>query len=128
MDNVSQEVKKTILLIEDDPLLVKMYQTKFENEGYQVLVATDGEEGLKAVIEGKADLIILDLMMPKISGIELLTRLQSGKAAKVMPVLVLTNLTQEEEKSKLMALGVKEYLIKANYTPTQVVDIIRKYI
>ena len=117
-----------ILLVEDDPLLVKMYKAKFTNEGYGVIGALDGEAGLNLALKGGIDIIILDVMMPKLSGIDLLARLRQDDRGKDIPVLMLTNLTQEEEAKKALSLGAKEYLIKANLTPSQVVEKVRKYI
>lgn len=129
--NVPQTVgdsgKTTILLVEDDPFLVKMYKEKFEIEGFNVLVAEDGVEGLKLATQGNIDIIILDILIPKLSGIDLLTRLKNNPKAVNVPILVLTNLTQKEEEVKLLP-GVKEYLVKSDYTPSQVVEKIRMYL
>jgi DNA-binding response OmpR family regulator len=120
--------KKTILLIEDDTFLVKMYKSKFENEGFKALIAFDGEEGLKVALSEKIDMLILDLMLPKLSGYDLLSRLRGEEKGKNMPVIVLTNLSKEEEEKGLYDLGVKEYLVKADLTPTQLVEKIRNYL
>ena len=76
--------KKTILLIEDDTFLVKMYKSKFENEGFIALVAIDGEEGLKLALSENIDILVLDLMLPKLSGHDLLTRLRKDEKGKDM--------------------------------------------
>lgn len=120
--------QKTILIVEDDPLLVKMYSTKFGKEGFSVLTAQDGEEGLQMALNNKADFIILDVMMPKLSGIDLLTKLRSDPAHTQVPVIVLTNLTQKEEALKVQNLNVKEYLVKANFTPSEVVNKVKQYL
>ena len=120
--------QKTILLVEDDPLLVKMYTTKFKVEGYNLISARDGEEGLKLALQGNADLIMLDIMMPKLSGIDLLTKLKQAPKEKHIPILILSNLTQEEEVQKALSLGASEYIVKANLTPAQVVAKVKKYI
>ncbi len=120
--------KPTVLLVEDDPLLTKMYKSKFESEGFIFLTANDGVEGLEKAQKEKIDIIILDLMMPKMSGIDLLSNLRSGSKGKNIPVIVLTNLTQVEEKQQALDLGVKEYLVKANQTPGQIVEKIKMYL
>jgi DNA-binding response OmpR family regulator len=120
--------KKTILLIEDDTFLVKMYKSKFENEGFIALVAIDGEEGLKLALSEKIDMLVLDLMLPKLSGHDLLLRLREDEKGRDMPVIVLTNLSKEDESKGLYELGVKEYLVKADLTPTQLVEKIRTYL
>lgn len=120
--------QKTILIVEDDPLLVKMYSTKFGKEGFNVLTAQDGEEGLETALNNQADFMILDVMMPKLSGIDLLTKLRSDPKHANTPVIVLTNLTQKEEALKVQNLNVKEYLVKANFTPSEVVAKVKQYL
>ncbi len=114
-----------ILLIEDDPPMVKMYSTKFLQEGFQVEAAYDGEEGLKKINEWGPDLVLLDLMIPKIGGMDVLTQLRTVPKTKDLPVVILSNLSQDEDILRAKQLGVKEFLIKANYTPGQVVEKIR---
>lgn len=120
--------KKTILLIEDDPVLSKMYQTKFSNEGFEVLVANDGVKGYNMTFNNDVAVMILDIMMPKMSGIEILEKVRSTAKGKNLPVIVLTNLVQKEEKSKAIGLGVEDYLLKAEITPSQLVEKAKKYI
>lgn len=118
----------TILLVEDDPLLVGMYKEKFENEGLNLLVAEDGEVGLRLATEKNVDFIVLDLLLPKVSGIAMLTELRKTPKGKDMPVIVLTNLSEAQEAKKAVELGAKEYLIKADLTPSQLVEKIKAYI
>lgn len=121
-------VAPVILLAEDDSLLANMYKTKFIKEGFQVLTAEDGEIALKIALEQRVDLIILDIMMPKLSGIDMLKKLrQDPKGAKI-PVVVLSNLAQQKEAQEAIQLGVKEFLIKANLTPSQVVIKVKQYL
>jgi DNA-binding response OmpR family regulator len=108
--------KKTVLLIEDDPFLVKMYKEKFE------------VEGLRLATGQNVDIIILDILIPKLSGIDLLTRLRKDPKGVSIPVIVLTNLTQKEDEVKTASMGVKEYLVKSDYTPSQVVEKVRVYL
>lgn len=117
-----------ILLIEDDSLLLKMYKTKLEKEGFQVLAAEDGQKGLKMALEEKVDFILLDIMMPKISGLDLLTKLRQNPKGKNIPVIVLSNLAQPEKSKKALDLGAKEFLVKANFTPSQVVAKVKQYL
>lgn len=120
--------KKTVLIIEDDPLLVKMYTTKLSMEGFGVEVAEDGEAGLGKALGNSIDFILLDIMMPKLSGIDLLVQLRQNPKGKNIPVIVMSNLIDEEKAKKARDLGVKEFLVKANLTPSQVVAKIRQYI
>lgn len=119
---------KIVLLIEDDPLLVNMYRSKFENEGFNLLVAENGEEGLGLALKENVDIIILDIMLPKISGTDMLAQLRKSSKGKKIPVIVLTNLTEEGEARKALRLGAKEYLTKATLTPTQIVGKIKEHL
>jgi two-component system, OmpR family, alkaline phosphatase synthesis response regulator PhoP len=106
--------KKKLLLVEDDVFLVNMYKSKLEDEGYDLLVANNGEEGLFLAQKEEIDLLILDLMLPKMSGVVLLEKLRETKPD--LPVLILTNLTDEEEAKKTLSLGVKEFVVKSDIT------------
>lgn len=133
--DISEQEDKTkvtkgqvIFLVEDDPLLVKMYTAKFTNEGFQVLTAQDGDQALKIAVKEKIDFIVLDIMMPKLSGLDFLARLSQTPEGKDIPVIVLTNLIQPEEMKKALDLGVKEYLVKTNYTPRELISKIREHL
>ena len=124
----SKDNKIKILLIEDDPFLSSMYSTKFEMEGFSVSAAEDGEKGLKAAGAFKPDIILLDILMPKMNGFEVLEKLKADKATEVIPVILLTNLNQRDEIERGMSLGADDYLIKAHFMPSEVVDKIKKII
>jgi len=133
MNNINPEGSGTtsvrrILLVEDDPVLCKMYTEKFKFEGFEVLVARDGEEGLNIAMSNNIDLILLDIMLPRMSGLDLLEKLRAQPKGKNMLVVALTNLAEAEEKERAIKLGVKEYLIKAMQTPEAVVEKIKKYL
>ncbi len=118
---------KKILLIEDDPFMVRMYQTKFENDGYPVKVAFNGEEGLEFAEKELPAVILLDIMMPKMDGFEVLKRLKGNSKTKDIPVFLLTNLGGEEKDIKKgKALGAIDYLVKSRMQPKEVVDKIKK--
>ncbi|MGI5827928.1 MAG: response regulator [Patescibacteria group bacterium] len=119
---------KKILIVEDDPLLVRMYQTKFIKEGYEVLTAGDGMQGLDIAQNQKPDFVIMDVMMPRLSGLELLEELRKNTETKNLPVIMLSNLSQPEQREKALQLGVKEFLLKANYTPSQIAEKVRQYL
>lgn len=110
-----------ILLIEDDPFLLKMYATKFELEGFKVITVDDGEKGIKAILNEKPNIVILDLMLPKINGFDVLKKIKENKEIKNIPVILLTNLSQRDEVKKGLALGAADYLIKAHFMPSEVV-------
>lgn len=122
----TQQTKSKILIVEDDLVLSKMYKTKFASEGFSVLTAEDGEEGLKVAIEQRPAVILLDIMMPKLSGMDLLRKLREDQVGKSIPVIILTNLAQKTDADEAAKLGVKEFLVKANLTPAQVVEKVRR--
>lgn len=119
--------KPTILLVEDDPLLIKMYKAKFESDGLNLLTAEDGEEGLQTATTQKPNFIILDVMMPKMSGIDLLAKLKENASTKDIGVIVLSNLSQEKESKRALELGAKEYILKASLTPSQLIQKVKQY-
>ena len=115
-----------VLVIEDDPILTKMYKEKFTNEGFEVLTAPDGESGLETAVNKKIDIILLDVMLPRMSGIELLKRLREHEKGKNTLVVVLTNLADPNEKETAINLGVTDYLVKPMQNPGQVVDKVKE--
>ena len=117
-----------ILLVEDDPFLTNMYKTRFESSGYEVITARDGETALTMVRQTAPNLIILDVMLPKLGGFSILGEMQKSDMLKKIPVIVWTNLADEESIKKAKGYGVKEFLIKAQNTPTQIVEIVKKYL
>lgn len=131
---MAKEVKKTILIIEDDLPLAKMYQIKLENENFEVLLATDGKKGLNLLEKLKKDkklpdLILLDILMPKVDGYEVLKIIKKDSLIKNIPVLLLTNLPgTPEERTRGEKLGAKEYLVKSDFTPSQLVNKIKPYL
>ena len=118
--------QKTILIVEDDPILLKMYTEKFTFEGFTVLNAKDGEEALRVALAEKIDIILLDIMLPRLSGTDFLEKFKQSPKAANLPVIALTNLAEEEERQKALKLGVREYLVKAMQTPEQVVEKVKK--
>lgn len=120
--------KIKILLVEDDPFLSSMYSTKFEIEDFTVLAAVDGEKGLKLALSERPDIILLDIIMPKMNGFEVLEKLKEDSTTKDIPVILLTNLNQKDEIAKGLSLGATDYLIKAHFMPSEVVDKIKKVI
>lgn len=122
----SQKIK--ILLIEDDPFLLNMYATKFELENFEVVVADDGEKGAKLALKESPDIILLDIILPKKDGFEVLKIIKSDEKARKIPVVLLTNLSQKNEIEKGMAMGANDFLIKAHFMPSEVVAKIKKII
>lgn len=120
--------KAKLLLIEDDITLVKMYQRKFETDGYEVDVAYDGLEGLKRASEGKPDLVLLDIMLPKLDGLAMFKKMRSIPSTFNTPVILLTNFGQEDAVFECFKLGAVDYLVKSDVTPQQVVAKVESFL
>ncbi len=118
--------KVKVLIVDDDAFLSGIYATKLELDGFEVATARDGEEGLKAAMREKPDLILLDVLMPKLDGFEVLKRLKADPETKPIPVIMLTNLGQKEDIEKGLQDGAVDYLIKAHFVPAEAVDKIKK--
>lgn len=110
-----------ILIVEDDTFLLKMYGKKFEVEGFQVDTALDGEEGLAKVKTFSPDLVLMDIMLPKLNGLEAISRIKADPSTAKIPVLVLTNLSTTDDAGTAAQRGAVGVLIKSNVTPSQVV-------
>ena len=117
---------KTILLVEDDQFLVDIYLTKLKEAGFLVETSADGEDCLKKLKEKKFDLLVLDLVLPKLDGREVLRIIKEDPELKTIPVIVLSNLGQKEEVEKEIKAGAAQYLIKAHFTPSEVANEIKK--
>ncbi len=118
--------KLKILLIEDDSFLLSMYATKFEMENFQVITAEDGEKGIKLAMKEVPDIILLDILLPKLNGFEVLKEIRANKETSPIPVILLTNLSQKSEIEQGLALGANDFLIKAHFMPSEVVEKIKK--
>lgn len=117
---------KRILLVEDDPFLVDIYSTKLKEAGFSVQVAFDGKEALKKIKEDLPDLLLLDIVLPDFNGWEILRRIERDDKLKVLKVVVLSNLGEKEEIEKGLKLGAAKYLVKAHYTPSEVIEEVKK--
>jgi CheY-like chemotaxis protein len=115
-----------ILIIEDDPLMSRMYQKIFTFEKYDVEMAADGEEGLAKVASAQPTLILLDVMMPKMNGLQVLDKLKSDEATKHIPVVMLTNLAGQQDAETALAKGAVKYIIKSEYEPKEVADMVKE--
>ena len=120
------ETKTRILIIEDDTFIMDMYRTKFEMAGYKVLMAEDGNKGIKMIKENKPDIVILDVVMPQMDGFEVLKTIKKDSNLKDIPVILLTNLGQKENIEDGLKLGADDYVIKAHFTPEEVVGKVEK--
>jgi len=116
---------KRILFIEDESALQKAFAEILNQEGYQVIPALDGETGLK-LAKQKPDLILLDLILPKVHGLEVLKKLKEESATKEIPIIVLTNLEGMGDVEKAVELGATTYLVKAQYSLEEVIAKIKE--
>ena len=126
MENDSK--KKTILIVEDDEFLRSLTAKRLEKENYHIEVAVDGENAISTVENVKPDLILLDLLLPGKDGFEVLKKIRATEATKVIPVIIFSNLLHTVDIEKAKALGVDDFLIKANFTLDDVVGKIKKLI
>ncbi len=117
---------KKILFVEDESALQKTFGDILKREGYEVVSAMDGELGLKLAKSKKPDLILLDLILPKMDGFGVLEKIKEDPETKEIPVIILTNIGRMEEISRALELGAKTYLVKANYTLQEVVEKVKK--
>ena len=117
-----------IVIVEDDVFLADLYKTKFTLEGFKVNVAYDGEKGVEAVKKNVPDIVLLDLVLPKLSGFDVLKAIKSDTNTKNIPVILLTNLSQKSDVETGLKLGANDYLIKAHFMPSEVVEKIKKLV
>jgi DNA-binding response OmpR family regulator len=117
---------KTILFIEDESALQKTFGEILKREGYKMISALDGETGLKLCKTQKPDLIILDLILPKLHGFEILKKVKADEEIKDIPIIVLTNLETMADVEKAIELGAMTYLVKANYSLEEVINKVKK--
>ena len=116
---------KKILIIEDDKFLRELIGQKLIKEGYDILEAVDGEKGIKTIKEEKPDLILLDLILPGMDGFEVLIKIKEDAGMAQIPVIILSNLGQKDDIEKGLKMGAVDYLIKAHFTPGEIIDKIK---
>ena len=117
-----------ILLVDDDPVLLKLYKTRLERDSHAVEICGDGESALERLKIFKADVIILDLMMPKVNGFKFLEQFKGNNQINTIPVIVFSSLIRPEQAEFLKKQGVKETINKIDITPTQLVETITRII
>ncbi len=115
-----------VAIVEDDMAISQMYRLKFETEGYTVQTADNGKLGLELVEAFKPDIILLDLMMPEMTGDQMLTELRKKPWGKDITVIILTNMGEEEAPKTLRELGVHSFIVKAEMTPRQVAERVKQ--
>jgi CheY-like chemotaxis protein len=115
-----------ILITEDDPLMSRLYQKIFTFEGHEVETAADGEEGLEKVRTYNPDIILLDVMMPKMNGLQMLEKLKLDPATKSIPVIMLTNLSGQQDAETALSKGAVKYIIKSEHEPKEIADMVKE--
>ena len=114
---------KTVLIVEDEQSMQRALKNKLEHAGYAVRVADDGEAALTALRDAAPDLVLLDLIMPKLDGISVLRQIKNDEALRSVPVVILTNLSSGDKVAEAMQLGTFDFLVKANYSLS---DVLKK--
>lgn len=118
--------KLKVLLVEDDQMIVEMYKLKLETDGYEVFVTDKGSEAIELAGKEKPDIILLDIILPEIDGFSILQEIKSDSATKKIPVMMLTNLSQESDQEKGTQMGAVGYFVKAQHTPADIMTEIKK--
>lgn len=114
--------KKKIILVEDDSFISDIYQVKLGKEGFEVLTAGNGLEAMKLLEKTTPDLILLDIVMPYMDGLEVLKKVKTEEKWKKIPVVLLSNLSEKEKIEEAMGIGADDYLIKSHFTPAEVLE------
>jgi DNA-binding response OmpR family regulator len=123
-----QTNQKKVLLVEDDDALASVYETRLQAEGFDLRRVPNGEDALAAALEYKPDLILLDVMMPKVSGFDVLDILRNTPETADVKVIMLTALSQDTDRERAESLGVDDYLVKSQVVISDVVDKIREHL
>lgn len=122
------DIKKKILLVEDDTALASVYRSRLELEGFEIREVNNGEDALSAAVEFKPDLVLLDAMMPKISGFDVLDILRNTPGTTNIRVIMLTALSQPKDKERAESLGVDDYLVKSQVVIGDVVERVKHHL
>lgn len=117
---------KTIVIVEDDAALIKVLSQKLEQEGFAVISAVDGETGLRLIEKNKPDLVVLDIILPRKSGFEVMEAMHAAPELASIPVVVLTNLEGKQDIQRMTELGVKYFLVKAEYSLEEIAKKIKE--
>jgi DNA-binding response OmpR family regulator len=120
--------EKKILIIEDDSFLSNIYKTKLTKEGFSILMADNGEDGLAMIQSEKPALVLLDIMLPKMDGFELLEQVNKDARLKKIPIVIMSNLGQDSDVEKGKRLGAVDYIVKSDTTLEHVIETINKYL
>lgn len=120
--------KSKVLLVEDDSMIVEMYKLRLEEGGFEVIVTDKGSEAIELAAKDQPDIILLDIILPEIDGFAILQSIKADGSTKNIPVLLLTNLSQETDQQKGTQLGADGYFVKAQHTPADIMNEIKKFL
>jgi DNA-binding response OmpR family regulator len=123
---MAQNTQTHILIVEDDNFLADIYQKKFEMEGFKVSTANNGEKALVDIKKKMPDLVLLDILLPKLDGFAVLEKVKADSAVKSIPIILLTNLGQQDDVQRGLEKGAADYLIKTHFKPSEVVDKVKQ--
>ena len=121
-------MKAKILIVDDEEILRRIYSDRLSFEGFEVETAADGEEALNKIKAAAPNLILLDILMPKLNGLQVLEQLNTNPQLKQIPVIVLSNVANDENIKKALSLGAKDYLLKTNFSPNEIISKIKALI
>jgi CheY-like chemotaxis protein len=127
-ENIPKDKKFLILAVEDDVFIADVHRKKLAKEGYEVVLATNGQEAMNFVKQRKPDLILLDLIMPVMDGFETLKELKAAPNLKDIKVIILSNLSQEEDKKNVLKMGALDYIVKADVSFREILDLIKHHL
>ncbi len=116
---------KKILIVEDEPTLFEALEVKLKEEGFEILMARDGQEGLEISLRLKPDLLLVDILMPIMDGITMINKVREDDWGKTVPIIILTNFSDEEKQRQAKAVEVEDYLVKSDWRLTDVVDRVK---
>lgn len=117
--------KKTILLVEDDTFVSDIYNVRLKQEGFEVIITQNGLEAIKELKKNIPDLILLDMIMPYLNGLETLKKIKASPEWEKIPVMLLTNLSEKDKIEEALRLGANDFLIKSHFTPSEVVEKVK---
>ena len=124
----TQKTKKRVLIVEDEPSLLELYRLALEQAGFVVFTAVNGDAGYLLAKGNPVDLILLDILMPKVDGYEALRHLKNDPDTKEIPVIIFSNLSQKEEIEKGLKLGAKDFVVKTSVTPKALVEKVKQWV
>ena len=119
------EVKKKILIVDDDPDILELYKTGLEDFGFEVLVAANGQEGLDQIRVDAPDLVLLDIMLPQVHGLDVLAKIRADEATKNLKVIVLSALSEQSTIGRARELGIDDYIVKSLYSMQEIISKIK---